>query len=361
MTHGQNHVALKLDRPDFRLAVEFDFPGGGISVLSGPSGSGKTTVLRCVAGLERSARGTVRMNSSLWQDSTAGIFVAPWMRPIGYVFQEASLLEHLSIQENLEYGVRRVKSVTARKALQDAIELLGIGSLLTRNPAELSGGERQRVAIARALATQPEVLLLDEPLSALDHARRSEIFPWLERIRDEYATPMLYVTHSVEEIARLADYVVVMDRGQVRCTGPAGEIFGSVDSPIARGDDASVLIDGHIDLHEPQWNLMRVRFGESCLWVNDSGLAIGKLVRLRILARDASITLSEPTGTSIQNHLPGIVESVQDSSHPSQALVRLRCAGTLFLARVTRKAVATLELSPNMPVWVQVKAVAVIS
>ena len=274
MTPRLNRVALTLSRRDFDLALDMYFPERGITVLSGPSGSGKTTVLRCVAGLERGARGLVSVQSHRWQDSDASVFLPTWKRPIGYVFQEASLFEHMDVRNNLEFGITRVKSASSRKALDDAIELLGIQSLLKRRPDELSGGERQRVAIARALATQPELLLLDEPLSALDQARRQEIFPWLERIRDEFGTPMLYVTHSIDEIARLADYVVVMDRGRISCSGPAAQVFASLSSPVSTWDEVSVLIDGRIAARDPQWNLLRVDFDGGAFWVSDSGLEV---------------------------------------------------------------------------------------
>ena len=358
---AQNRVALKLTRADFDLAVDVTFPGRGITVLSGPSGSGKTTVLRCVAGLESDAHGLVSIQSHIWQNSDTSAFLPAWKRPIGYVFQEASLFEHLNVRKNLEFGVTRVKSDSARKALDDAVELLGIKSLLKRQPDELSGGERQRVAIARALATQPDLLLLDEPLSALDQARRQEIFPWLERIRDEFGTPMLYVTHSIDEIARLADYVVVMERGRVSCSGPTAQVFATVSSPVSTWDEVSVLIDGRIAARDPQWNLLRVDFDGGAFWVNDNGLDIGKHVRLRILAKDVSITLAEPVDTSIQNHFPGVVESIPEGTHPSQALVRIQCDQTLILARVTRKSIATLNLQAGTKIWAQVKSVAVTS
>ena len=361
MTPRLNRVALTLSRRDFDLALDMYFPERGITVLSGPSGSGKTTVLRCVAGLERGARGLVSVQSHRWQDSDASVFLPTWKRPIGYVFQEASLFEHMDVRNNLEFGITRVKSASSRKALDDAIELLGIQSLLKRRPDELSGGERQRVAIARALATQPELLLLDEPLSALDQARRQEIFPWLERIRDEFGTPMLYVTHSIDEIARLADYVVVMDRGRISCSGPAAQVFASLSSPVSTWDEVSVLIDGRIAARDPQWNLLRVDFDGGAFWVSDSGLDLGKHVRLRILAKDVSITLAEPVSTSIQNHFPGVVESIPESTHPSQALVRIQCDQTLILARVTRKSIALLNLQAGTQIWVQVKSVAVTS
>lgn len=361
MTPRPNHIVLRLSRGDFNLSVDLQLPEGGITVLSGPSGSGKTTVLRCVAGLTRAQYGLVRIAGELWQDDETSTFSPTWQRPLGYVFQEASLFEHLDVRGNLEFGLKRIKLPGARKALDDSIELLGIRSILKRRPSELSGGERQRVAIARALATQPRLLLLDEPLSALDYARRQEILPWLEIIRNELATPMLYVTHSADEIVRLADYLVVMEHGHVACAGLTAQVLSSVNSPILVGEDMSVLLAGHIAERDARWDLLRVVFEGGSLWVTDNGLPVGRSVRLRVLARDVSLTLEEPQQTSIQNHLAGVVESLAQDAHPGQALVRVKCGNALILARVTRKSVDALQLQEGVRVWVQVKTVAVIA
>ncbi len=212
-----SHMRLRVPREGFLLDVDLPLPASGITVLFGASGSGKTTVLRCVAGLERAEQGRVQIGAELWQDETQRVFVPTWRRALGYVFQEASLFEHLTVQGNLQFGLKRTSAPAA--GLVAAIELLGIGHLLARWPAQLSGGERQRVAIARALATQPRLLLLDEPLAALDAARKQEILPWLERLRDELKMPMLYVTHSADELARLADHLVVLEQGRVKTQG----------------------------------------------------------------------------------------------------------------------------------------------
>ena len=219
MTHGQTlSVTLSLARPDFSLEVELELPARGITVLFGPSGAGKTTILRCIAGLER-ARGHVVIGDRCWQDSAKGIFVPTWRRALGFVFQEASLFDHMSVAANLSYGVERVCVPQAQDALSQAVSLLGISHLQGRSTASLSGGERQRVAIARALATQPEILLLDEPLASLDYARKQEVLPWLERMHQELSTPIVYVTHSVEEAKGLADLVVVLENGRVTSRG----------------------------------------------------------------------------------------------------------------------------------------------
>lgn len=355
------HIKLALPRPEFELSVDLELPETGISVLFGPSGSGKTTLLRCVAGLETSAQGLVRLGTQVWQDDPAGIRLPVWRRDLGYVFQEASLFEHLDVRRNLEYGLRRAAPPGGTTALDAAVDLLGIQPLLTRTVARLSGGERQRVAIARALATQPSLLLLDEPMAALDFARRQEILPWLERLRDELKIPMLYVTHSADEVARLADHLVVLDSGHVQAAGPVAEVLSSVESPVVVGEDVGTLVNARIVERDAAWHLVRAEFSGGSFWVRDTGQPPGTPVRLRILARDVSIQLQEPSQTSIQNHLQAVIESIADGHEPSQALVRLRCKEAPLLARVTQRAVHTLQLAPQQPVWALVKAVAVIA
>ena len=353
-------VRLRLPRADFELSVDLQLPARGITVLFGTSGSGKTSVLRSVAGLERAREARVVVAGEVWQDDAAGIFLPTHQRALGYVFQEASLLAHLDVQGNLRYGMKRTRSPQAAQTLQQAIELLGIGHLLERQVGQLSGGERQRVAIARALATAPKVLLLDEPLAALDLARRQEILPWLEALRDELSIPMLYVTHSADELARLADHLVVLERGQVRAAGPVQEVLAAIDSPVVVGEDAGVLLQGTLAERSSQWQLARVTFDGGELWVRDSGVAVGQRVRLRVLARDVSLTTVEPQHTSIQNHCPCVIDAISPDAHPSQVLVRVRCGAAFLLARITRRAQASLRLQPGDAVWAQVKSVALV-
>ncbi|MBP3982005.1 molybdenum ABC transporter ATP-binding protein [Acidovorax sp. JG5] len=356
-----NRIRLELPRAQFNVDVDLHLPARGITVLFGASGSGKTTILRCVAGLERAACGHVRIGDAVWQDDARGVFVPTWRRPLGYVFQEASLFGHLDVQHNLEYGLRRTEKSADHNTLDEAIELLGISSLLKRRPQELSGGERQRVAIARALATRPRLLLLDEPLASLDLPRRHEIMPWLERLRDQLATPMLYVTHSMDELSRLADEVVVLENGQAVAVGPVGEILARGDLPALAGEEAATVIQGTVVERDPHWHLARVQLKERCIVVRDSGLPSGSRVRLRVLARDVSLTLDEPMRSSIQNHLPGVVDAVMADSHPAQALVRVRCDSQSLISRVTWKSVEELQIKPGLPIWIQVKSVAVIA
>jgi molybdate transport system ATP-binding protein len=353
-------LRLTLARKDFELNVDLALPSTGITVLFGPSGSGKTTLLRCVAGLERPAKGLVRLGSELWQDDTRGVYVPIWQRDLGFVFQEASLFEHLKVQDNLVYGLKRSKKPGAQQALARAIELLGIGHLLHRDSAHLSGGEKQRVAIARALATQPRLLLLDEPLAALDFARRHDILPWLERMRDELSMPMLYITHSTDEVARLADHLVVLDKGCVKVSGVAQDLLARVEGPAIVGEDAGVVLRGTVVQRDAVWHLAQIEFPGGFLWVRDAGMAIGKPVRLRVLARDISITVHETRDTSIQNHIQGQIEAIADDAHPSQALVRIRCGESILLGRVTKRAIDALNVGIGDAIWAQVKSVAVI-
>ena len=360
MSEAAIRIRLALQRAAFRLDVDLALPAHGITVLYGPSGSGKTTVLRCVAGLER-ASGEVRVAAQAWQDDGRRLFVPAWRRRVGYVFQEASLFPHLSVAGNLHYASQRAKA-EGGIALEQVIDLLGIGHLLGRAATELSGGERQRVAIARALASQPELLLLDEPLASLDPARRREVLPWLEGLRDRLGIPMLYVTHSADEMARLADTLVLMDQGQVTASGPLAATLARLDLPLARDEDAGALLHGTVAERDERWQLARVDIGGGSLWLADNGLQPGMRVRVRVLARDVSLALeTPPPGTaSIQNQLRCTVREVVAGAHPSQALVQLDCGGQAVVARITARAADSLQLTPGRAVWAQVKSVGLV-
>ena len=361
------HLQISNVRSAFELNLDIQLPVQGITAIFGPSGSGKTSLLRAVAGLEKNPLGRIQIGANIWQDTQQGICLPTWQRALGYVFQESSLLPHLSVAENLNFGLKRALKISniskteSKKALEASIELLGIGSLLQRMPDELSGGERQRVAIARAIAMQPQLLLMDEPLASLDAARRQEIFPWLARLRDELKMPMLYVTHSAEEVTRLADHLVVLDRGQVKAQGPVNQVLTQVVNPVVVGEDAGALIAGHIGAVDALWHLSRVDFEGGSVWMRDAGLTVGKAVRIRILARDVSLATSEPQNTSIQNQLRASIQSVTPDPHPSQVMVVLKCGAEEVLARVTKRAFNELALEVGMPVWAQVKSVALVA
>lgn len=349
---------FRLPYPAFTLDVDVDLPGQGITALFGRSGSGKTTLLRCIAGLEKAAAGFLAVNGEIWQDGACRLPVH--RRPLGYVFQEPRLFPHLDVAANLDFGRRRIAAQQRRVSLARAVELLGIGHLLDRRCDRLSGGERQRVAIARALATSPRLLLMDEPLAALDHARKQEILPYLEQLRDELEMPVLYVSHAPDEVARLADHLVVIDEGRVVTQGPLSEVLACVEPPLRLGDDAGVVFSGTVVERDAEWHLARIVFAGGEVWVRDGGAAVGRRVRLRILARDVSIARSRHGDFSIMNLLPATVISHVAEDHPALVLVQLQVGGTPILARLTRHSARRLELAPGQQVWAQIKAVAVV-
>ena len=345
---------FRLDWPGFSLDVDLTLPGRGVTALFGHSGSGKTTLLRCIAGLERAPQGRLAVDGEVWQDT--GRWVPTHKRPIGYVFQEASLFAHLSVMGNLRYGMKR-NGEAQRVSLEHAIELLGIGPLLDRKPDRLSGGERQRVGIARALAVSPHLLLMDEPLAALDLKRKQEILPYLERLHDELDIPVLYVSHSPDEVARLADHLVAMEGGRVLADGPLADTLARLDLPIRLGEDAGAILDATVGAVDTAWHLVRVDFAGGSLWARDHGLPVGRRVRVRVLARDVSLA-KQPGTSSIQNVLRGVVDAIGNDEHPGLELVRVKVGTTMLLARLTKRAAAALNLSAGQALWVQVKSVA---
>ncbi|MBF0283219.1 MAG: molybdenum ABC transporter ATP-binding protein [Magnetococcales bacterium] len=357
-SRGGLHARFQRARPGFSLDVDLDLPGRGVIALFGPSGSGKTTLLRSLAGLERPPGGLLTVHGEVWQDDARGVFLPTHRRPIGYVFQEASLFPHLSVHRNLTYGLNRVAAERRRVSLEQAIALLGMEPLLERRPETLSGGERQRAAIARALAVSPDVLLMDEPLAALDAARKREVLPYLERLHTELEIPVLYVSHALDEVARLADHLVVMEAGRVLADGPLSETLARIDLPMQRGEEAGVVLNAVVGERDESWHLARADFAGGALWIRDHGLPVGRSVRVRILARDVSLSLEHQTGTSILNALPGWVMEIAEDAHPGLALVRLRIGDSPLVARLTKRSAAALELVPGKAVWAQVKSVA---
>lgn len=345
---------------DFALDVDLHLPGRGVTALFGHSGSGKTTCLRCVAGLERASVAHLEVNGELWQDSERGLFVPTHRRALGYVFQEASLFPHLSVRRNLEYGLKRIDKATQRVSWARVIELLGIGHLLERMPGRLSGGERQRVGIARALLTSPRLLLMDEPLAALDLKRKQEILPYLERLHDELDIPVLYVSHSPDEVARLADHVVLLDQGRVVAQGPLQQTLARLDLPTALGEDAGVVIEARVADHDPAYHLTRLVFPGGAVLVARRPEAVGHKLRFRVHARDVSLALSRCEDSSITNVLAATVCELAEADTPAHVLVRLDAGGTPLLARITRRSSDHLGLAPGRPVWAQIKAVALL-
>ncbi len=354
-------VQVQLARAEFRLDVALRWPLRGVTGLFGPSGCGKTTVLRVLAGLERAA-GRVALGHSVWQDDAIGVFVPTHQRELGYVIQDASLFAHLDVLHNLEFGLKRIAPAKRRVGLDRVVELLGIGPLLGRRTHTLSGGERQRVAIARAVVTSPAVLLMDEPLTGLDAARKAEVLPYLERVRFELDIPMIYVSHSIDEVARLADHLVLMEAGRVVAEGPLCDMLARLELQSPLGEEAGVVLDALVAERDVHWHLARLDIaGGGCsLWVRDQGVALGSSVRVRVLARDVSLTRSPQVGSSIANQLPGCIEAIADDTHPALALVRVRVGRAMLVARLTRRSVHDLELRAGALICAQVKTVALI-
>lgn len=354
------HARFRRSYPGFVLDVDLHLPGRGVTALFGHSGSGKTTCLRCVAGLERAESGLLEINGECWQDSARGLFVPTHKRPLGYVFQEASLFAHLSVRRNLEFGMKRIAAASRRVAWEQAVELLGIGHLLERLPARLSGGERQRVGIARALLTSPRLLLMDEPLAALDLKRKNEILPYLERLHDELDIPVLYVSHAPDEVARLADHVVLLDQGRVVAQGGLQETLARLDLPTAFSEDAGVVIQSVVAAHDDAYHLTRLDFPGGHVLVARRPEPVGHALRFRVHARDVSLALEHAEGSSITNILAATVQEVAAADTPAHVLVRLAADGTPLLARITRRSCDLLGIRPGKRLWAQIKAVALL-
>lgn len=351
---------FQLNYGDFQLDVDLQLPGTGVSVLFGHSGSGKTTLLRCIAGLQRAPSGLLNINGKLWQDSQQNLFLPTHQRPLGYVFQEANLFPHLTVAGNLQFGLKRVAKTTTAADLNHLLELLGIEHLLDRMPDRLSGGERQRVAIARALALNPEILMMDEPLAALDFKRKQEILPYLSRLNRELKIPVLYVTHSQQEVAQLADHLVVLADGKIQASGSVAETLSRIDMPLAQEREASSVWQATIEAHEPEYHLTRVAFAGGILNIPSINAAIGTPLRIQIYARDVSIALEAPTATSILNVLPASITDIIDADG-GQTVVKLLIAQQPILAHITRKSALFLGIKIGMPVYVQIKGTSILN
>lgn len=341
---------------DFSLDVDLQLPGQGVIALFGHSGSGKTTVLRSIAGLEHFA-GKLMVNGEVWQDGES--FLPVHKRPIGYVFQEASLFSHLSVKQNLAFGLKRTPEAERRIELQQVVEWLGVEHLLSRKPQRLSGGERQRVAIARALLTSPRLLLMDEPLSALDTRSKADILPYLERLHDELSIPVIYVSHSPDEVARLADHLVLMEQGRVSASGPIGELMTRLDLSISREREAESILETTVAEHQPEFHLTRLDFPGGSVTTRMLPAPVGTPQRVRIHARDVSIALNAHSDSSILNVLPAKILEFAPMTE-WQTLVRLGLgpeASIPLLARITRRSAALLELDVGKEVFAQVKSV----
>ncbi len=358
------HLRLRVQLSDFVLQLALDLPARGVTALFGRSGSGKTTALRAIAGLHRPTDARIAIGDEVWQNDAKRIFVPVHRRALGYVFQEASLFPHLDVRANMNYGMKRVPEAQRRVSWEQAVELLGVGLLLNRRADQLSGGERQRVAIARALLTSPRLLLMDEPLSALDAISKEAILPYFERLHAELDIPVLYVSHSIDEVARLADQVVLLDKGEVKASGALREVLTRLDLQSAFVDDMGAVLDATVVEHDEAYSLSRVVFPGGSLLVGGVSRAIGSSVRARVLARDVSLAVEAPGVSSILNVLSAVVLEIRDDGS-DKVNVRLSLGGNadgaILISRITRRSRDLLTLQIGQRVFAQVKSVALVT
>jgi molybdate transport system ATP-binding protein len=347
---------FQLVKGGFRLDAAFELPAAGVSALFGPSGAGKSLLLRCIAGLEPEALGELELGGKCWQQGSWRLPIR--RRRVGWVPQDPGLFPHLSVAGNLSYGWRRTAPAERRVDYAQVVRWLGLDALLERTPGDLSGGERQRVAIARALLASPSMLLMDEPLSALDRAGKQQILDYLERLREHLEIPLLLVSHDADEVARLADHLLLLERGRVLAQGPLAELLTRLDLPLGQAEDAGALVQAEVLGQETDYDLVRLGFagGEILVPARDD-LDPGRRLRLRIHARDVSLSLQPPYQSSILNSFPVRVLELADTGR-AQVTLRLDAGGVLLLARVTRKSALALNLSPGSSVHAQVKSVA---
>ncbi len=351
-------VAARHSFGAFTVDAAFSAPTPGVTVLFGASGSGKSTVLSIVAGLLRPQAGRVALDGLALLDTAAGVDVPAERRRCGVVFQDAKLLPHLSVETNLRYGARRAPRGAMGPGFAEVVELLGIAPLLRRRPRMLSGGERQRVALGRALLSRPRLLLMDEPLAALDGPRKAEILPFIERLRDVSGLPVLYVTHALDEVDRLADTLVLMEAGRVLAAGPLETLAARTDLPALSGRrDAGAVLPCSIAAHDAARGLTWLGFEGGKLLVPLRPEPVGAQLRLRLRARDVSVATEPPRGISSHNILPGTIAAITPAG-PHEAFVTMHVGPTPLVARLTRDAVAQLALMPGMAVFALVKSTA---
>lgn len=342
-----------------RFALEAKFTAeSGLTALFGRSGAGKTSLVNVIAGLLRPDRGRVVAQGQVLVDTEHGVFVPPHRRRVGYVFQEARLFPHLTVRQNLLYGRWFTPHADRREKLDHVIGLLGLKQLTERRPAGLSGGEKQRVALGRALLTSPRLLLMDEPLASLDTARKDEILPYIERLRDEVRIPIIYVSHAVPEVARLATTVVLLSDGKVEAAGPVAAVMSRLDLfPLTGRYEAGAVIETTIAAHDDSVQLTTLDAAVGPLRVPRLSLPVGTPVRVRIRARDVMVAVQRPEGLSALNLLEGRVAEIASGSGPIVEL-RLDCQGATLLARITRHSVERLALAPGRPVYAVIKSIA---
>jgi molybdate transport system ATP-binding protein len=350
-------VSVTKERGGFSLQAAFTAPTPGITALFGRSGSGKTTLVNLISGLLAPDSGEIRLDEQLLTDTRGGIAVPVERRRIGYVFQDARLFPHLTVAGNLRYGEQRATAAPVIIAFAEVVSLLGLGALLQRRPRQLSGGERQRVSLGRALLSQPRLLLLDEPLAALDVARREEVLPYLEALRDHLSIPMVYVSHQFDEVLRLATYLVLLEAGRVFAQGAVNEMCLRPELQSIVGPDlVGAVLEGIVTRLNPAQGSAELAVGTGTLQVSLAGVAVGARVRLQLLARDIILATQPVQGLSVRNALASTVTAIRDDDYGA-VLVSVDVGGATVLARITQSALQALNLRPGDAVWTLVKAV----
>ncbi len=340
-----------------RMDMAFEVPSPGVTVLFGPSGAGKSTIILAAAGLLRPDVCRIEVDGQVMADTATGSWLPPEWRRAGLVFQDAKLFPHMSVATNLRFGMRRAPAGTVR--FGDVVSLLGIGGLLDRRPHTLSGGERQRVAIGRALLAQPRLLLMDEPLASLDSARKAEILPYLTRLKTALRLPVLYVTHDLDEVARLADSMVLIEAGRVLGFGPLADIASRADLPLAARDDAGALLHSHVAAHEPGRELTRLDAAGVAFWVPLLDVPVGAAIRIRVPAREVILAGQPPQSISLHNIISGTVRRIAADPARRAVMVEIALADGALLSRVTQDAVARLGLSLGRPVLALIKSTSI--
>ncbi len=348
-------IRHRFGRDGFAIEASFTAPADGVTALFGPSGCGKSTILAAVAGLLRPQAGRVALEGAVLLDTARRIALPPERRRCGLVFQDARLFPHLSVETNLRYGLRRAPRDATGPGLEEVVALLGLAPLLPRRPGGLSGGERQRVALGRALLSRPRLLLMDEPLAALDAARRAEVLPFLARLRAVARIPVLYVTHALEEVDALADRLVLLEAGRVLAEGTVEALTARTDLPLAARRDAGVLVA--CTVRSVAEGLATLGFAGGVLVTTARPGPPGTRLRVRVRARDVAVAVVEPRGISTRNILPVTLAGLEEGTEPAEVFLRLAAGPTMLLARVTRDSVARLGLRAGMALWALVKAV----
>jgi len=357
MSDKKIKLELAIKRDNFQLAVDLSIPAEGITAIFGPSGSGKTSLLRAIAGLDKYPNAFIQFHDHIWQNSRECL--PTYKRKLGYVFQDANLFEHLNVQKNIEYGFKR-NSETDNDIVENLVSLLNLQSFLERKPLTLSGGERQRVALARALAAQPDVLLMDEPLASLDEASKAELLSLIILVQEKLKVPIIYVSHSTTEIARLANYLILLNKSGIQAVGNIDSMLTRLDLPLAYYDDAAAVIETSCVEFDQHYKIAYLEFSGGRFSVPSEQIITGTQLRVRIAARDVSIALKQQTQTSILNSFSALIEEVSEVNC-SQVLMRLNVKGVIFLSRITRKSFDQLELHLGDMVYLKIKSIAVLS